>query len=115
MDLSTYLLCLPYNYCKSIRKYPLCLYNYSMSIHINLLFSVQLQHGHPYVSAMVNNGSLHYDHDRDGTHTELAGCSSNFRGITNEAYLAVRYENQKLTVSYCWKVESKIHDTINNV
>lgn len=30
-------------------------------------------HQHPYLSAMVNNGSLSYDHDRDGTHTQLAG------------------------------------------
>ncbi|MCP9263996.1 Vesicular integral-membrane protein VIP36 [Dirofilaria immitis] len=28
-------------------------------------------HGHPYISAMINNGSLHYDHDMDGTHTQL--------------------------------------------
>ncbi|CAG2122051.1 unnamed protein product, partial [Medioppia subpectinata] len=38
-------------------------------------------HGHPYISAMVNNGTNHYDHDRDGTHSELAGCESKFRGI----------------------------------
>lgn len=56
-------------------------------------------HGHPYISAMVNNGSLHYDHDRDGTHTELAGCVSSFRKIEQEAYLAIRYEMNKLTVS----------------
>jgi len=47
---------------------------------------------------MVNNGSLHYDHDRDGTHTELAGCVSAFRKIERETYLAVRYEMNKLTV-----------------
>ena len=23
---------------------------------------------------MVNNGSISYDHDRDGTHTMLGGC-----------------------------------------
>ena len=23
---------------------------------------------------MVSNGSTHYDHDRDGTHSEVAGC-----------------------------------------
>jgi len=50
---------------------------------------------------MVNNGSLHYDHDRDGTHTELAGCVSSFRKIEREAYLAVRYEMNKLTVNLC--------------
>jgi len=47
---------------------------------------------------MVNNGSLHYDHDRDGTHTELAGCVSAFRKIERETYVAIRYEMNKLTV-----------------
>jgi len=50
---------------------------------------------------MVNNGSLHYDHDRDGTHTEIAGCVSSFRKIERDSYLAVRYEMNKLTVLLC--------------
>ena len=48
---------------------------------------------------MVNNGSLMYDHDRDGTHTELAGCESSFRNVKHETYIAIRYERNKLTVS----------------
>lgn len=56
-------------------------------------------HGHPYVSAMVNNGSLSYDHDRDGTHTEIAGCESHFRNLDDDTYIAIRYERNKLTVS----------------
>lgn len=56
-------------------------------------------HGHPYISAMVNNGSLGYDHDRDGTHSELAGCESKFRGVDHDTYLSVRYEGDVLTVS----------------
>jgi len=56
-------------------------------------------HGHPYISAMVNNGTLHYDHDRDGTHTELAGCEARFRGAAYDTSLAVRYEHNRLTVS----------------
>jgi len=44
---------------------------------------------------MVNNGSLHYDHDRDGTHTELAGCSSLFRNKDYDTYLAIRYEGSR--------------------
>ena len=55
-------------------------------------------HGHPYISAMINNGSLKYDHDRDGTHTELAGCEARFRGAEHETYLLIRYENDVLTV-----------------
>jgi len=56
-------------------------------------------HGHPYISAMVNNGTLHYDHDRDGTHTELAGCEARFRGTVQDTYVAVRYEHNRLTIS----------------
>jgi lectin, mannose-binding 2 len=48
---------------------------------------------------MVNNGSLHYDHDRDGTHTELAGCESQFRNKDFDTFVAIRYQNYKLTVS----------------
>jgi mannose-binding lectin 2 len=56
-------------------------------------------HGHPYISAMVNNGTLRYDHDRDGTHTELDGCESHFRNSRHDTYIAIRYEENKLTVS----------------
>lgn len=55
-------------------------------------------HSHPYISAMVNNSTLKYDHDRDGTHTELAGCESKFRGREHDTHLLVRYEGNTLTV-----------------
>nr|CAD7411787.1 unnamed protein product [Timema cristinae] len=48
---------------------------------------------------MVNNGSLHYDHDRDGTHTQLAGCEAKFRNVAHDTHIAIRYENDVLTVS----------------
>ncbi|KAI8777721.1 vesicular integral-membrane protein VIP36-like [Biomphalaria glabrata] len=58
-------------------------------------------HNHPYISAMVSNGSLKYDHDTDGTHTQLAGCEAQFRNKNYETYLAVRYDGntEQLTVS----------------
>ncbi|KAL6445477.1 hypothetical protein ACFW04_000807 [Cataglyphis niger] len=56
-------------------------------------------HQHPYISAMINNGSLHYDHDRDGTHTQLAGCEAKFRNVEHPTYIAIRYEKDTLTVS----------------
>nr|CAG4647966.1 EOG090X07L3 [Moina brachiata] len=56
-------------------------------------------HAHPYISAMINNGTLHYDHDRDGTHTQLAGCEAKFRNLEHDTYVVVRYENDKLSVS----------------
>ena len=55
-------------------------------------------HGHPYISAMVTNGSLRYDHDADGTHTELAGCEAQLRNKNYDTFLLIRYEDRKLTV-----------------
>jgi lectin, mannose-binding 2 len=48
---------------------------------------------------MVNNGSLHYDHDRDGTHTIIAGCEAPFRGRDFDTLVAIRYQNDRLTIS----------------
>ena len=62
-------------------------------------------HQHPYISAMVNNGSLTYDHDRlltkvntnlfsyfrDGTHTMLGGCEVKFRNMQHETWIAIRW------------------------
>ncbi|XP_066941649.1 vesicular integral-membrane protein VIP36 isoform X1 [Macrobrachium rosenbergii] len=56
-------------------------------------------HGHPYISAMVNNGTLHYDHDRDGTHTQLSGCVAKFRNLDHDTFLSIKYVHDTLTVS----------------
>lgn len=55
-------------------------------------------HGHPYISAMVNNGTLHYDHEADGIHSELAGCECKFRGQEHEVKVLVQYLNDELTI-----------------
>jgi len=57
-------------------------------------------HNHPYLSAMINNGSVHYDHDRDGTHTMIGGCEVKFRNFAHDTYLNIRYENDVLTVTH---------------
>jgi len=57
-------------------------------------------HKHPYVSAMINNGSISYDHDRDGKGTMLGGCEVSFRNQQHETWLAVRYEGDTLTISH---------------
>ncbi|XP_059488920.1 vesicular integral-membrane protein VIP36 isoform X2 [Neocloeon triangulifer] len=56
-------------------------------------------HQHPFISAMINNGSLHYDHDRDGTHTQLAGCEAKLRNLEHDSHINIRYEKDTLTVS----------------
>ncbi|XP_065212304.1 vesicular integral-membrane protein VIP36 [Planococcus citri] len=55
-------------------------------------------HQHPYISAMINNGSMHYDHDRDGTHTQVAGCEAKMRNVDHDTHIAIRYEYDTLTV-----------------
>ncbi|XDV37056.1 hypothetical protein PO909_006740 [Leuciscus waleckii] len=52
----------------------------------------------PYISAMVSNGSLPYDHGKDGRSTELGGCSVEVRNKDHDTYLAVRYSKGRLTI-----------------
>ncbi|CAF3414551.1 unnamed protein product [Rotaria sp. Silwood1] len=56
-------------------------------------------HIYPYISAVINNGSLHYDHDRDGADLNIAGCEAAFRGRDIDTLVAIRYQNNRLTVS----------------
>nr|ADU25045.1 vesicular mannose-binding lectin-like protein [Antheraea pernyi] len=56
-------------------------------------------HQHPYISAMINNGTLHYDHDRDGTHTQLSGCEAKFRNYNHDTHISIVYKDDTLTVS----------------
>ena len=46
---------------------------------------------------MINNGTLHYDHDRDGTPTQIAGCEAKLRNLNHDSHIAIRYENDILT------------------
>lgn len=46
---------------------------------------------------MVNNGSLTYDHDRDGTLTQLSGCEAKFRNVDHETRIRIKYENDVLS------------------
>lgn len=55
----------------------------------------------PYISAMVNNGSLSYDHERDGRPTELGGCTAIVRNLHYDTFLVIRYVKRHLTVSLC--------------
>ncbi|CAM4685262.1 unnamed protein product [Lepidochelys olivacea] len=58
----------------------------------------QQEHVFPYISAMVNNGSLTYDHDRDGRPTELGGCTATVRNLNHDTFLVVRYVKRRLTI-----------------
>ncbi|KAL5964854.1 VIP36-like protein [Taenia solium] len=55
-------------------------------------------HEHPYVSAMVSNGSVAYDHDHDGTQTQLAGCHAPFRNKKHKTKTRIQYSKDTLGV-----------------
>ncbi|XP_028270420.1 VIP36-like protein [Parambassis ranga] len=52
----------------------------------------------PYVSVMLGNGTLSYDHERDGRPTELGGCTAMARNAIYDTFLLVRYTKNRLTL-----------------
>ncbi|XP_035205077.1 VIP36-like protein [Stegodyphus dumicola] len=55
-------------------------------------------HRHPYISAVVNNGSISYKHDEDGTQGQIGGCHVPLRNLENPTKIAVSYMSNILTV-----------------
>ncbi|XP_068559420.1 lectin, mannose-binding 2-like b isoform X2 [Cebidichthys violaceus] len=52
----------------------------------------------PYVSVMLGNGTLSYDHDHDGRTAELGGCAAMTRNAVYDTLLLVRYSKNRLTL-----------------
>ncbi|XP_061622383.1 VIP36-like protein isoform X1 [Phyllopteryx taeniolatus] len=52
----------------------------------------------PYVSVMLGNGTLSYDHNKDGHPTELGGCSTKARNARQDTFLLIKYTKNRLTV-----------------
>ena len=63
-------------------------------------------HDHPYISAMVNNGTASYDHDRDGTHSQIEGCSASLRNVEVETYALIQYLGSKETLTVMTDIEN---------
>ncbi|XP_076023556.1 lectin, mannose-binding 2-like b [Genypterus blacodes] len=52
----------------------------------------------PYVSVMLGNGTLKYDHERDGRPTELGGCTAMVRNAIYDSFLLIRYSGNRLRI-----------------
>ncbi|XP_040011130.1 lectin, mannose-binding 2-like b isoform X1 [Xiphias gladius] len=50
----------------------------------------------PYISVMLGNGTLSYDHDHDGRTTELGGCTAMARNSVSDTLLLIRYSKNRL-------------------
>ena len=77
------------------------------------------QHGHPWVTAILNDGTKVYDHDEDGkAHTE-GGCQSFFRNLEFPTYVRISYYKELKTIKV--DVDTKEDDgfsdcfTVHNV
>ncbi|CAL1286082.1 unnamed protein product [Larinioides sclopetarius] len=55
-------------------------------------------HLHPYLSAVVNNGSFPYHHDEHGTAGQVGGCHLQARNLEWPAKVAISYISDVLTV-----------------
>ncbi|KAI6177449.1 L-type lectin-like domain-containing protein [Aphelenchoides bicaudatus] len=59
-------------------------------------------HTFPYVYSMINNGTVHYNNDKDGADTQLggsdAGCEVKVRNKDYETQMLIRYVGDTLTV-----------------
>ncbi|CAL8248359.1 unnamed protein product [Merluccius merluccius] len=53
---------------------------------------------YPYMSAMLGNGTLSYDHTRDGRPTEIGGCTAMVRNVNHDTFLLIRYIRNRLTI-----------------
>ncbi|XP_028314318.1 lectin, mannose-binding 2-like b [Gouania willdenowi] len=52
----------------------------------------------PYISVMLGNGTVMYEHDHDGRTTELGGCSVTVRNSVHDTFLLIRYSKRRLTI-----------------
>lgn len=52
----------------------------------------------PLVLAMVGNGTMPYDHERDGRPTELGSCNAMVRNLKHDTFIFIRYIRRRLTV-----------------
>ncbi|GFT16547.1 VIP36-like protein [Nephila pilipes] len=55
-------------------------------------------HRHPYLSAVVNNGSFPYHHDEQGTAGQIGGCHLQARNLEWPSKIAISYISDVLTV-----------------
>ena len=49
---------------------------------------------------MLGNGTLSYDHERDGRPTEIGGCTAMVRNVNHDTFLLIRYIRSRLTVGH---------------
>ena len=57
------------------------------------------KHNNPYILGMTNDGTLAYDHQKDGSTQQLAGCLRDFRNKPFPVKARITYYQNTLTVN----------------
>ena len=58
------------------------------------------KHNNPYIMAMVNDGSKNYDHQKDGSTQQLAGCLRDFRNKPFPVRAKIEFYMNTLTIMF---------------
>lgn len=58
------------------------------------------KHNNPYISAIINDGTLAYDHQNDGASQAVGGCLRDFRNKPFPTRAKIEYYNNVLTVFF---------------
>ncbi|KAJ4460382.1 putative Protein ERGIC-53 [Paratrimastix pyriformis] len=56
------------------------------------------KNNNPYVLAMLNDGTINYDHNNDGLTNQLGGCVARYRSLPNPSRVRVIYKDNALDV-----------------
>ncbi|KAG1667820.1 Protein ERGIC-53 [Nymphon striatum] len=58
------------------------------------------KNNNPFISAVLNDGTKSYDHEKDGTEQQLAGCLRDYRNKPHPTKAKIEYYNNVLTVMF---------------
>jgi len=69
-----------------------------LGIFVDTYDNHQEDHGHPWISAILNDGTKEYDHDDDGKSHSQGGCQSFFRNLDFPTYMRITYRKKFMTL-----------------
>ena len=69
-----------------------------LGIFVDTYDNHQEDHGHPWISAILNDGTKEYDHDDDGKSHAEGGCQSFFRNLDFPTYMRITYRRKFMTL-----------------
>ena len=74
------------------------------------------KHNNPYIMAMTNDGTKHFDHQNDGSTQQIAGCLRDFRsgagGHSFDYFVVLLARSRLAETPGCWSLEFQLDATL---